>query len=178
MERSKIMKTVMNLTEVSSENLPDIYCDLDMVLVNFMKGADAAVGGSFVTHDKEERWNLINQVKGFWANLEWMPGAKRLYDFIIKYNPHVLSAFSGKDPTSKTGKMKWLGKNTKFKRANIHLVLRSQKQKYAKNTDGRPNILIDDYIKNIKEWESKGGHGIHHTNVSKTIGELKRLGFK
>ena len=33
-------------------------------------------------------------------------------------------------------------------------------------------------IKNIKEWESKGGIGIHHTSVGKSIGELNRLGFK
>ena len=38
--------------------------------------------------------------------------------------------------------------------------------------------VIDDYIKNINEWESKGGIGVHHTSVSKTINELKRLGFK
>ena len=45
-------------------------------------------------------------------------------------------------------------------------------------TDGKPNVLIDDYLKNIKEWEAKGGIGIHHTNISKTLGELKRQGFK
>ena len=58
------------------------------------------------------------------------------------------------------------------------MVKRSQKQAYAKDKDGKPNILIDDYIKNINEWEAKGGIGIHHTNIGKTIGELKRLGFK
>ena len=55
--------------------------------------------------------------------------------------------------------------------------MRSQKQQYAV-TDGKPNILIDDYMKNIKEWENKGGIGVHHTDPRKTIGELKRLGFK
>ena len=55
--------------------------------------------------------------------------------------------------------------------------MRSQKQAYAV-TNGRPNVLIDDYIKNINEWEKKGGIGVHHTDVSKTISELKRLGFK
>ena len=73
--------------------------------------------------------------------------------------------------------MKWLKKNTGFKRANIHLVLRSQKKSYA-TTDEKPNVLIDDYDKNIREWEAKGGIGIHHTDVGKTINELKRLGFK
>mgnify|MGYP001494671657 CR=1 FL=1 len=37
---------------------------------------------------------------------------------------------------------------------------------------------LDLHIKNIKEWETKGGIGIHHTAVPKTLNELKRLGFK
>ena len=171
------MRELLDLTEVSSEDLPEIYCDLDEVLVDFMRGADAAVGGSFVKYDHKERWNKINQTKGFWANLGWKPGGKRLHDFIIRYNPHVLSAYSGRDPNSRDGKMKWLKKNTAFKRANINLVKREQKQKFA-TTNDKPNILIDDYIKNIKEWENKGGIGIHHTSVGKSIGELNRLGFK
>ena len=171
------MKNLMELTEASSDDLPDIYCDLDMVLVDFMKGADEVSGGSFVSTDKDERWNKINQTKGFWANLDWMPGGRRLYQFIARYDPHVLSAYSGRDPSSKNGKMKWLNKHTKFNRSKINLVRRAEKKKFA-TTKGKPNILIDDYLKNIKEWEAKGGIGIHHTNISKTLGELKRQGFK
>jgi hypothetical protein len=171
------MKELIQLAEVSNEDLPEIYCDLDEVLVDFMRGANTAVGGIFVKMDKDERWNKINQTKGFWANLDWKPNAKRLHDFIIRYNPHVLSAYANRDPASKTGKMKWLKKNASFKRGNIHLVLRSQKKNYA-TTNEKPNILIDDYDKNIREWETKGGIGILHTNVGKTISELKRLGFK
>ena len=172
------MKELIQLAEVSNEDLPEIYCDLDEVLVDFMRGADAAVGGSFVKTDKDERWKRVNQTKGFWANLGWKPGGKRLHDFIIRYNPHVLSAYTGRDPTSKTGKMKWLKKNTGFKIVNVHLVKRAQKQAYAKTKEEKPNILIDDYDKNIREWEAKGGIGILHTDVGKTISELKRLGVK
>ena len=161
----------------AKEDLPDIYCDLDQVLVNFMKGAEDAIGADFKSVDKDERWSKINNTKGFWANLEWMPGAKRLYQYIEKYNPYVLSAYSGRDPSSRNGKMKWLAKNTNWKKSHVNLVMRSHKQKFAV-INGKPNVLIDDYIKNINEWEKKGGIGIHHTNVSKTIGELKRLGFK
>ena len=171
------MKELIDLIEASNEDLPEIYCDLDEVLVDFMRGADAAVGGDFVKMDKDERWNKVNQTKGFWANLGWKPNAKRLYDFIIRYNPHVLSAYPDRDPNARNGKMKWLKKNTGFKRGNIHLVLRAQKKDYA-TTDDKPNVLIDDYDKNIREWEAKGGIGIHHTDVGKTISELKRLGFK
>ena len=177
------MKDLLNLLEVSDETLPKIYCDLDQVLVNFIKGAEDAIGGTFpaqgtfATTDKDERWNKINQTKGFWANLDWMPNAKRLYKFIERYDPFVLSAYSSRDPSSRNGKMKWLSKNTKFKGSHIHLVKRAQKKAYAK-TNGEPNILIDDYIKNINEWEAKGGIGVHHTDVGKTINKLKSLGFK
>ena len=171
------MINLQALMEVSNEDLPDIYCDMDQVLVDFMKGADEAVGGSFVTSDKGERWNKINQTKRFWAELEWMPGARKLYQFIARYDPHVLSAYSARDPNSQNGKKKWLNKHTNFSRSNTNLVKRADKQKFAME-DGKPNILIDDYIKNIKEWEAKGGIGIHHTKTGKSIAELKRLGFK
>jgi uncharacterized protein YbaR (Trm112 family) len=171
------MKELLELLEASSEELPDIYCDMDQVLCNFMKGADEAVGSSFIHADKDERWNKINQTKGFWANLEWMPGGKRLWQFISRYDPYILSAYSGRDPNSKNGKLKWLAKNTNVKKGNINLVKRADKQKYAM-TDGKPNILIDDYAKNITEWENKGGIGVHHTDTAKSIAELKRQGFK
>ena len=173
------MKCLAQLLEaIKNEDLPEIYCDLDEVLVDFIRGADAAVGGNFIKADKKTRWSIINQVKGFWANLGWKPNAKRLHDFIIRYNPHVLSAYTNRDPTSKVGKMKWVKKNTGFKRANVHLVLRSQKQAYAKTKEEKPNVLIDDYDKNIKEWDAAGGIGILHTDVGKTINKLKSLGFK
>ena len=171
------MKNLMEVMKVSKDDLPAIYCDMDEVLCAFLKGAKKAIGGDFPSEDKDKRWKLISQTKDFWANLDWMPGAERLHDFITRYDAYILSAYSNRDRNSKVGKMKWLRKNTKFKRANIHLVMRSEKQIYAM-TDGKPNVLIDDYMKNIKEWEAKGGIGIHHTNVGKTISELKKLGFK
>ena len=51
---------------------------------------------------KRTAGHAINQTKGFSTNLEWMPGAKRMYQFIEKYDPYILSAASGRDPTSKT----------------------------------------------------------------------------
>ena len=165
------------MTEASKDDLPEIYCDMDQVLCDFMKGADKALGSSFVQADKATRWAKIAQTKNFWANLAWMPGGKRLYSFISKYDPHILSAYSDRDNNSRSGKLKWLGKNTKFKRSNINLVKREDKKKFA-TMGGKPNVLVDDYLKNINEWESAGGTGVHHTETGKTVAELKRLGFK
>ena len=169
------MKHLVELMAINEvDDLPTIYCDMDQVLCDFLKGADKAVGGSFVTMNSTERWKKLNQTKNFWANLDWMPGGKQLYRFISRYNPHILSAYAGKDKNSRVGKMKWLSKNTKVSRGNIHLVVRSDKKSFAKGN----NLLIDDYEKNIKEWENAGGQAILHTNTNKTISELKKLGFK
>ncbi len=92
------MKHLVELQAVSEqEDLPTIYCDMDQVLCNFLKGADDAVGGNFVTMNSAERWKKLNQTKNFWANLEWMPGGKQLYRFISRYDPHILSGYAGKD---------------------------------------------------------------------------------
>jgi hypothetical protein len=175
------MKNIVELTEVSREDLPTIYCDMDQVLVNLLDGAEKILGYPLdhykTSEQKQDRWKRINAVKNFWETLEWMPNAKKLYQFIVRYDTKILSAYTNKDPNSKMGKMKWLSKNTNFKRKDIHLVQRSQKQNYAVS-DEKPNVLIDDHPKNIREWEAKGGIGVYHTSVSKTMGELKRLGFK
>ena len=117
------MRNLLELTEVAKSDLPSIYCDMDEVLVAFMKGADAAVGGDGFARmkDKNKRWEIINQDKSFWANLDWMSGAKRLYDFIDRYDTHILSAYTSRDSNSVPGKMKWLKKNTKLKRSKINL---------------------------------------------------------
>jgi ribosomal protein L1 len=106
-----------------------------------------------------------------------MPGAKRLLQRIEKYDPYILSAFTDRDSRSKGGKIKWVLKNTRIPKSRILVVKREQKQAYSTDK-GQPSVLIDDYIKNIKEWENKGGIGVHHTDVSKTLNELSKLGFK
>lgn len=161
------------------EDLPTIYCDMDMVLCNFLKRAEEVLGVPFPKHpDKKEKWKTISSTKDFWASLEWMPGAQRMWTFINKHNAHILSAYSTNDPNSRRGKTEWLKKNARLsQKSRIHLVMREDKQKFA-TTNGKPNLLIDDYIKNINEWTAKGGIGVHHTSPSSTIAELKRLGFK
>ena len=51
------MKSFSEVTEakVARDDLPSIYCDMDMVLCDMMKAADHVVGGSFVQADKADR---------------------------------------------------------------------------------------------------------------------------
>tara|TARA_Y100001937_G_scaffold20862_1_gene29265 strand:- start:317 stop:847 length:531 start_codon:yes stop_codon:yes gene_type:complete len=168
-----------NLVAEKNEELPTIYCDMDMVLCDFLKGAEEVLGVPFPQYpDKKEKWKKISSTPNFWEKLNWMPGSQRMWNFINKYDAHILSAYSTNDPNSRKGKLAWLKKNARLsQKSRIHLVLRADKQKFAM-TNNKPNLLIDDYIKNINEWESRGGIGIHHTSPSNTIAELKRQGFK
>jgi hypothetical protein len=170
------MKTLLELTKINEAELPEIYCDMDEVIAAFTSGYTKNFGKNFATTDKEERWEDIKSKKDYWHTLPWMPGAQRMWTLINKYNANILSAYSNRDANSRPGKMAWLKKNAR-PNGKVHLVQRAEKQRFAM-TNGKPNILIDDYIKNIKEWEAKGGIGIHHTSPSDTISQLKRYGFR
>lgn len=162
--------------------LPQIYCDMDQVLVNFLGGANAVLRSKglpdFTVANKEEKWEAIKTVPKFWANLDPMPDGMILWKFIKPYNINILSTPSRRMPSCKQEKIEWINKHLGQKNINeIIIVPREQKQNYAVTRDRKPNILIDDHIKNIAEWESKGGIGIRHINTMKTISQLRKLGF-
>ena len=161
------------------ETLPHVYVDMDGVIVNLEKGAFKVHGKQLSDVKRPERWDKISDTKDFWKDLVWMPCSKKLWNFLKPYIPSIMSAYAKSEPNSAKGKEEWLKKNVeKLPRSRINLVMRSDKQRFAR--DGRtqaPNILIDDHEKNIREWESKGGIGIHHTSVERTIARLKEIGF-
>ena len=72
------MKSLRELLEVNTEDLPDIYCDMDGVLCNFMKAADYAVGGDFVTSEYMLAWfnvarmNLNIKFYAYTKAIGWM----------------------------------------------------------------------------------------------------------
>ena len=162
---------------------PIIYCDMDGVLADFKTGAQKTTGMSINRWmnipSSKEKWGLIKAKKDFWSTLPWMPGGRQLWSYISKFDPHILSAYveESYDPNCIPGKTQWLRKNAGISnRSKINLVRRKEKKLFARK--GNPSILIDDYEKNTKEFNQRGGIGITFKTASQTIAELKKLGFK
>ena len=173
------MKNYKGFYKEAKGNLPRIYCDMDGVLTDFVLAAKKATGQDWEGMRHGQDWESIKNTNNFWSNMPWMPGGQQLWNYIKQYKPHILSAYTVEDPNCKPGKRTWLRRNVSISTSNINLVRRRDKQKFAmKSNDKRqPAILIDDFKNNINEFKAAGGIGIHHTSASKTISELKRLGF-
>lgn len=164
--------------QLNEFDAPQIYCDMDGVVADF----HAFTGKHLGTKFKDKHWPDLP--KDTFAKLPLMPDAKKLWNFIGKYNPIMLTAIprESRGDISKqaaSDKTKWMKKYFNLKQSDMRAVSRQDKQQFAKDgRDGRPNVLIDDHAGNIKEFRAKGGIGIHHTSATDTINQLKDLGFK
>ena len=125
-----------------NKKLPRIYCDMDGVLCNFEQAAQKAVKMPLSQWALEPRkkfktirdkWQPIMQTKNFWSTLPWNPGGQRLWSFISKYDPHILSAYveQTSDPSCIPGKSKWARTKLGMSGSKVNLVKRREKQNFA-----------------------------------------------
>ena len=163
----------------------NLFVDMDGVLVNFEQGVrnlfghDAFDKVRYKTDSEKAARNakIQNHLK-FWSDLPPMRDFDQLWNFIKHFRPDILTAYAEWDAVnSKNGKRIWNKKHLKVPDDKFHCVRRDHKKLYAKDHHGNPNVLIDDYPLNIKEWEEAGGIGILHTSAASTINRLKQLGF-
>ena len=156
---------------------PQIYCDMDGVVADFVKFTSNYLGTKF----KDELWQDLPV--DLFLQLPKMPDADVLWGYIKQFQPFMLTAVprESRGPITKRAwkdKTRWMMKNFKLPSSRMKIVLRKNKKNFAMDgRDKRPNILIDDHIGNIKEWESAGGIGILHTDAASTINDLKKIGF-
>ena len=172
----------MKLSELTSINeekgKPIVFVDMDGVLADFF-GAWAKLDGK--DHykdidDPEAKLQLVREHPTFWIDLPMLSGANKLMSAIKKYagSYNICSKPLEGDPNSEPQKRLWVKKHlSKF--APNEVFLTHNKAAHALQTDGTPNILIDDFGKNIKAWEEAGGIGIKHDNetVDQSIEKLK-----
>ena len=163
----------------------DVYVDMDGVLTDFERRFEQFAGvtpDEFIAQktiefgkDKanEQFWDLIDKQIGvrFWAGMPWMPEGEKLYKYLKKYKPTILTSPS-REESSRIGKGVWIKRNMSSTPYKFGYKA-SGKAKYA-----APNaILIDDRSDNIEAWKSAGGIGILYKSTDQVINELSKLGL-
>jgi len=154
------------LGEIASAT--EIYVDMDGVLADFFTEWAKIMG---VKHwsDIPNQYNIedalekIRDTKDFWLDLPLTPNAKNLLSIIkeVKGRYKILSSPLANDPRCEDHKREWVNNNLGFFPPE-EVIISHNKAQYAKQADGTPNILIDDYGVNIRAWEAAGGYGFKH----------------
>ena len=142
----------------------EIYVDMDGVLADFFGDWKKLIGKDWRTiKDIGPALQKIRDTEDFWLNLPMTSNAKNLLNLIkdIKGNYKILSSPLPDDPNSEPHKREWIEKNLSFFPPQ-DIIITFDKAKFAKQQDGTPNILIDDYGVNIQKWEAAGGVGFKH----------------
>ena len=155
-------KMAENLGEIASTS--KVYVDMDGVLADFFGEWQKLIGSDWrKVKDIEPALQKIRDKDNFWLDLPLLPQAKNLLGVIkkVKGSYTILSSPLPNDPNSEPHKREWIKNNLDFFPPE-NVIITHDKPKYAVNSDGTPNILIDDFGKNIASWEAAGGEGFKH----------------
>ena len=109
---------------------------------------------------------VLNMMIGtdFFNRLPKFGTADALVSYLVKIfgGYKVLSSpLRGDFENSEKYKKIWVAREFKSNPPS-QVIIEHRKEKYAKQPDGTPNILIDDRGNNITNWEAKGGIGIKY----------------
>lgn len=186
-----LLKDLIKEAEEPATLQIQVYCDMDGVLVDMNKGFKKISGG-FTPEElhtspelkgdkkaaKKKFLQLINNTPNFWLNLEPMPDAKVLWNFIknnFKNPPAViLSVGQGADIAQQ--KTAWIRKNIDPSVRVIIASVEEKKPEYILPSKGRvTHVLIDGMEINITVWDNQALHriGILHTSAASSMNQLK-----
>ena len=164
-----------------------IYFDMDGVLADFERGVKEICGiippSQNAKHhkpgDDDEMWERIKQEPHFYNLLEFMPGAKDMFDAVYDRYGQKCEILTG-IPKEKRGivfaaedKTKWVHRLLSDE-IKVNIVYREDKPQFC---TGAGCVLIDDMERNIRDWTAHGGIGIVNVSTAETVEKLKGLGI-
>ena len=169
------------MTEAENST-PEVYVDMDGVLVDFFtewaKLMKVKTYRDIPKRDIPKALKKIVNTPNFWEDLPALAGYKELLSTIkkLKGKYKILSSPLANDPNVDPGKREWVRRNLGFFKPE-QVIIDHNKQKYATQSDGTPNLLIDDFGKNVKAWQSAGGIAIkHHTSTTNdTVNAINKV---
>ena len=145
-----------------------IYLDMDGVLADFFAEYAKLAGvksGKYRDIPPAKEDPTLQKMVGtdFFGRLPKFSTADSLVQLALSYVPYYnicSSPLRGDHANSERWKREWIKRNLSPQPADI--VITGQKEHWAVNKDGSPNILIDDRGINIERWKARGGIGIKY----------------
>jgi hypothetical protein len=179
-----LLKDLLKEVEEPEKQLQvQLYCDMDGVLADMDKGFRELSGGLSpkeyeLKNGKNSFWKLIAKKPTFWLDLEPMPDAKILWDFIKDNfkNPAPVLLSAGQGPRLVEQKTQWAHKHIDPTVKVIIANKGTEKPKYILPSSGTvSHLLLDDTQKNIDIWDNVSLHriAIHHTDAASSIQKLQ-----
>lgn len=155
--------------------ITQIFQDLDGCLADFDKRVKLLFNGQHPTRELGLRdhhmWKAIVRDDGFFDRLEWMEGAKAVWDFLAPLSPTILTGLpmGGKtwaDPQKRRWVARELGKG-------VPVITCMSREK--RNWAGPGKLLLDDRERMVNEWREDGGTAILWENPQQVMTDLKAL---
>ena len=168
------------ILESSHHSEPIVYVDMDGTLADFF-GEVARREGAKTWRDAHRIKDRVDQVArkpGFFEDLRPLPNAGKLIFNVLKLAGSycILSAPLQREiEQSSEEKSEWLNRHL-HRHPPEEIIFAVQKKHYARQADGTPNILIDDFDTNIRLWEANGGIGILYED-DKVDTAIKKLRY-
>lgn len=157
-----------------------IYFDMDGVLADFDRGIrelchiEPKIQGQNSPQEDDIMWEKVRDVGHFYDKLYPIEGALEMFRELYEKYGDKCEILSGIPKprrgitTSAEDKINWahrvLSENLK-----VNIVYREEKKEYVK---GPGYILIDDFDKNIREWNEAGGTGILFTTPEEVLNAI------
>ena len=157
------------LGEQSEQNKPTVYIDMDGVLSDFFTEYAKLAGikdGDYRKIPSAAIDPTLNKMVGtdFFNRLPKIGTANKLIQLVTKFTGGDYSILSsplrGDKDNSTRWKKVWIARELPIQPKEV--LVTGRKESYATQSNGNPNILIDDRGKNVERWRSAGGFGIKY----------------
>lgn len=160
-----------------------VYIDMDGVLADFDNGVRRLchrepLNQSCCTHaETDALWDDIRQVPHFYAQLDPIEGSIAMVQAIYAQLGDRCQILTGIPKPHRhientiEDKVEWVRRLVSVD-IRVNIVYRAEKQQFC---TGPQDILIDDYDKNICEWQAAGGTGILFRDSQQTLEELQQI---
>lgn len=161
-----------------------LYLDMDGVLADFERGVLELAGmqptplnGKRDAHYDDRMWQAIQRVDHFYARLEPIPGALEMFAELCERYGNRCEILTGIPKPrrnilhAREDKLEWV-KRVLRSNIRVNVVLREEKPDFCTGPDC---VLVDDSIRNIKEWEKKGGTGVLFEGAQSALIQIQQM---